>query len=373
MRQPHCISSRNRSKPVAEAPAPIEYVDNRSILGNNPAILMKVLFYHFTPFSLAHGGQQIQIVRTAQALRNAGGDVDFLNWHDDAQHADILHFFGRIPAPLLHQAHQKRWKVVVADLLAAQGARSTARRSFERFTRRLLERALPPGPRSTLGWTTYKLADACIALTSWEKLLLQEQFETEPSRVHVVPNGVDPVFFGGDDTARAEWLLCVATIAPVKRVLETALAALAARTPIQFVGRPYSESDPYVAEFHQCVRANPQVLRFEGAIEDRSELARRYRQARGLVLLSQWESQSLAALEASASKCPLLLMDLPWARSTFGQNATYVRPGSSPAAEATHLRAFYDQAPQLPIPPRPLTWDEVGAQLAAVYRAILTR
>lgn len=352
-------------------PLPIALIVNLPVLSNNPVTRMKVLLYHFTPFSLAHGGQQIQILRTAQGLRNAGVDASFLDWHNETQRADLLHFFGRIPPALLRLAHQKGWKVVVADLLAAQGARSSGRRSLEKLSRRFLERMLPSGPRETLGWLSYRSADACIALTPWEKQLLEEHFDVHASRVHIVPNGVDREFFEAVDAPRGDWLLCVATIAPVKRVLEIAQAAVAAQTPLKFVGRPYSEQDSYVREFREFVGAHPKLLCAEGPVEDRSQLAQLYREAKGFILLSNWESQSLAALEAAACKCPLLLRDLSWARTTFGNGATYCPPGLSVAAEAAYLRAFYDQAAKLPAPPRPLTWDEVGAQLAGVYRAVL--
>ncbi len=58
---------------------------------------MKVLFYHLTPFALAHGGLQIQIAQTREALRRIGVEVEFFRWYDDIQDYDVLHFFGRIP------------------------------------------------------------------------------------------------------------------------------------------------------------------------------------------------------------------------------------------------------------------------------------
>ena len=39
---------------------------------------MKVLFHHHTPFALAHGGLQIQIVQTRAALQKLGVEVEYL-------------------------------------------------------------------------------------------------------------------------------------------------------------------------------------------------------------------------------------------------------------------------------------------------------
>jgi len=114
-----------------------------------------------------------------------------------------------------------------------------------------------------------------------------------------------------------------------------------------------------------------EFVRYEGDVSDRAQLARIYREARGFVLLSTMESLSLSALEAAASGCPLLLSDLPWARDTFGSNATYV-PVSPPEITAGHLKNFYAAAPSLPAPPRPQTWLEVAHQLRAVYEKVLS-
>jgi len=78
-------------------------------------------------------------------------------------------------------------------------------------------------------------------------------------------------------------------------------------------------------------------------------VARIYREPR-FVLLSSMESLSLSALEAAACECPLLLSDLPWARSTFGDAASLLSVGS-PEHAAKNLRTFYDAAPSLA--PRP--------------------
>lgn len=327
---------------------------------------MRVLLYHCLPFSLAHGGQQIQIVRTLEALKSAGVEAEFLDWHRAGQEGDILHFFGRLPRPLLEHARLKGLKVVVADLLGAQGARPRSRLRVETIIRRVAESAARRAG-GDVSWSTYRQADACIALTAWEAELLTRSFGVEGSKVHVVPNGVDDVFFETPPVPRQEWLLSVATIAPVKRVLELAQAAVHARTPIRFLGRAYSEEDPYARRFLEFVRQHQDLLRYDGGIEERTALAEAYREARGFVLLSHWESLSLAALEAAASECPLLLSDLPWARSVFDQCAAFCPPAASIARTAAHLRGFYEHAPETSLPPKPVRWEEVGLSLRGVY------
>ena len=126
----------------------------------------------------------------------------------------------------------------------------------------------------------------------------------------------------------------------------------------------------YAQRFFALAKQPPQIIRHEGAISDRARLAQIYREARGFVLLSAMETRSLSAEEAAACECPLLLSDLPWARSTFGGNAGYC-PIVAPERAAAFLRKFYDAAPSLKPPPKPASWLEVGRQFKAVYEHAL--
>jgi glycosyltransferase involved in cell wall biosynthesis len=221
-----------------------------------------------------------------------------------------------------------------------------------------------------MAWDAYRLADACIANTAWEAHLMHYLFGAPKERVHVVPNGVEEIFLNSAPAARGSWLVCTTTITERKRVLELAEAAVRARTPVWIVGRAYADTDPYAQKFFALAKQQPQILRYEGAISDRARLARIYREARGFVLLSAMETRSLSAEEAAACECPLLLSDLPWARSTFGGHAGYC-PVVAPERTAGLLRKFYDAAPSLKPPPKPASWPEVGRQFKAVYEGVL--
>jgi glycosyltransferase involved in cell wall biosynthesis len=155
-------------------------------------------------------------------------------------------------------------------------------------------------------------------------------------------------------------------------VLEVAEAAVAANTPVWIIGKPYTEADPYAQRFLSVARQNPKLVRYEGAISDRAQLSRIYREARGFVLLSTMESLSLSSGEAAACECPMLLSDLPWARTTYKEYASYC-PIASVAQTAACLRQFYDSAPQLRIPPKPPSWGEIGGQFKAIYERVLNR
>jgi glycosyltransferase involved in cell wall biosynthesis len=336
---------------------------------------MKVLFDHPSPFALAHGGFQIQIEQTKAALERCGTEVEYLRWWDEKQNGDIIHYFGRPVGGYIDFAQGKGMKVVVAELLTGLGSRSSGARFVQKSLMQFSQAALPKTFTSRLAWDAYQKADAFVALTEWEGRLMREMFGADPAKVRVIPNGVEEVFFqppsGEGRETGAGYLVCTAAIHPRKRVLELAQAAARGKVPVWIIGRPYAESDPYYADFLEVQKQNSDVVRYEGAISDRAQLATIYRQARGFVLLSTMESLSLSALEAAASKCPLLLSDLPWARTVFGAEAVYADGGLPAEKLARVLRDFFETAPARKIAFTPLTWDEVAAQFQALYAGLL--
>jgi len=332
---------------------------------------MRVLLDHNEPFLLAHGGLQIQIEQTKRALQSAGLAVEYLRWWDSTQRGDLIHFFGRANPSHIDFAHGKRMKYVMQELLTSQGSRSVTHLSLQAAANRLLRKALPSNYRLPLRWDSYQKADAIIAITDWEAWIMGELFAAPPQRVRVVPNAVEDVFFRRGSKPSGDHLICVATITERKRLLELAKAAITAKTPLKVVGKPYSEGDPHFLKFVQAAQGSQGMVEYLGQIQNPQQLAATLHAARGFVLPSTMETQSLAALEAAAAGLPLLLSDLPWAHATFGNGATYL-PLCSGTVFADHLKLFFDAAPRLPTPLKPPTWQDAADKLLNIYRTLTT-
>jgi glycosyltransferase involved in cell wall biosynthesis len=330
---------------------------------------MKVIIDHPQPFLLGHGGFQVQIEQTYNALRQVGVAVEYLRWWDDRQSADIIHYFGRPSIPYVALAQAKGIRIVLAELLTGLGSRSQRVLPFQKAAIGLARTALPGIITGRFAWDVFQKVEASIAGTAWEAHLMNYIFGAPKEKVHVVANGVEEVFRQSPALPRGQWLVCTATITPRKRVLELTEAALLANTPLWIIGKPYADSDPYAQRFLTMARQNPKIIRYEGPVSDRAQLARIYRQARGFVLLSTMESLSLSAGEAAACECPMLLSDLPWARTTYQEHASYC-PITSISRTAACLRRFYDSAPQLKIPLKPPSWIEIGQQLKNIYEGL---
>jgi glycosyltransferase involved in cell wall biosynthesis len=333
---------------------------------------VKILFDHSSPFLLAHGGFQIQIEETKRALEELGVSVEFLRWWDDSQRGDVIHFFGRPAGPNVDLAHKKNIRVVMSELLTGLGSRSAATIAVQRLVIHGVQKIVPHAFWTKMGWDSYAKVDRIIALTPWESELMQRVFGAPEERIAVIPNGVGEEFLTKPNRSpRADYLVCTATITQRKRIVETGLAAVEAKTPLWVIGKPYSETDPYAQRFFVLAKQHSDLIRYEGPIQDRDQLARAYREARGFVLLSNQESLSLSALEAAACECPLLLSDLPWARTVFGDAAEYCQLANV-SVTAKALRRFYDAAPSLRTPPKPASWMEVGQRLKTLYENLLS-
>jgi glycosyltransferase involved in cell wall biosynthesis len=192
------------------------------------------------------------------------------------------------------------------------------------------------------------------------------------ARIEIVPNGVEQFFLEDrGNPVREDHLVTTVTITPRKRVVEMVRAAALARVKLHVIGKPYHPEDPYYFLFLQALKQAQPWVEYVGPIEDRGVIAREYRKAAGFVLLSAMESQSLSALEAAACGCPLLLTDLPWARSSFSDGASYI-PLASTEITAGYLRRFMDGVSTAPKVPQVSSWDDVGARLAQVYREAMT-
>lgn len=333
---------------------------------------MKVLIDHQLPFLLAHGGLQIQIERTKRALEIVGIKVEYLRWWDDSQKGDIIHFFGRANPSHIDFAHAKGMKYVMSELLTGQGSRTRSQLKLQGLVENALRKVVPATFLASFRWDAYKTADALLVGTPWEAEVATLLFDPPPERVHIVPNGVEEVFFldpSPQAVSRSNELVCTATITPRKRVVELAEAAVLAGTPLRILGAPYGADDPYYRRFLALAQQRPNIIRYEGALKDRAELARVYKEARGFVLLSTMETRSLSSEEAAAGGCPLLLSDLPWARSTFGSTATYCPIGNTSSTAAV-LRSFYEAAPTLRTPDKPCRWEDVAAQMVQIYQIL---
>ena len=333
---------------------------------------MKVLIDHPFPFLLAHGGQQIQIEETKRALESIGIEVDWLRWWDESQSADIIHYFGVPSTSYMDRARAKGLCVVFTHLFSATCNRSDDKLRLQGLITGTLLKTPGWGMiKNQLTWKSFQQAEKIIVGLEAEKTALNFGFNVPVDRISVVPLGLSGPFLGAAPGTRAgKHLITTGTIYEVKRSVELAKIAREAGVPLLFVGKPYSEMAPYWRDFQSLI--DGETIMHLPHVDDRNEMVSLLGSARGFVLFSQFENWCLSAQEAVACGLPILIQDQKWSRERFGAGASYLLTNGSIGENATRMKNFYDNCPQLSAPQITIpSWTDVAKKLAGIYESLL--
>lgn len=335
---------------------------------------MKVLFTDSLPFFLAHGGTQTLLDALMSELRQLGVEVEPVRWWDLEQTGDILHCMNRpVSVDYLRLAKDKGFKTVMTENLDQTASRTPTKLWLQRLVTQTLRRTIK-GSSSRLGWGVYQELDAMIYVVEHEWEVAKYLFDAPPDRGYIIPHGLDAEALKAlaEPQPEEDYLISIASITERKNTLILAEAALRAKVPIVFLGKPYAESDPYFLKFKELV--DGQYVRYPGFVSS-EEKHRLLRGARGFALLSQFESGCIALYEGAAAGLPLFLSDLPWATKVY-RNARASRFVKWENREqlALSLGEFYRGAHRMPCMTFPIrSWREIAQQYLAIYENLLAR
>jgi glycosyltransferase involved in cell wall biosynthesis len=334
---------------------------------------MKVLFSHSLPFFLAHGGSQTLIEALMRELANLGVAVEPVRWWDENQTGDIIHYVGRPSISNVRLAQEKKFKVVMTDLLDQTASRSRSRLFLQRTVIRTA-RTVVPGLAGNFSWGVYQEVDALVFAVGHEWEVAQYLFNANPERGNIIPHGLETEALGqlAMPADEEDYLVSVATIHPRKNPVLLAEAARLAKVPVVFLGKPYSPDNDYFLRFKELV--DGRYVRYPGFVTE-AEKYRYLRGARGFALLSQFESGCISVYEAAAAGLPLFLSDLPWAAKSYPQarqlQLAKLRDVKNVAAD---LGQFYRQAHRQREATFPvLSWREVAQEYLRLYEKILAQ
>jgi glycosyltransferase involved in cell wall biosynthesis len=330
---------------------------------------MKILFDHHSPFLLAHGGFQHQILETKNALEARGLDVQFMRWWEEREQVDLIHFFGLPSSAYLQRARAKGIPVVATVLLTATCNRPKARLKLQGLiVRTALQFPILNRLTHHLPWQSFKEVDCIVVGLEAEQYVMRNVYGVSDDRIAIVPLGVSDAYLKSPMASRdGDYLITTGTITDRKRSIELAQMAHLARVPLLFVGRPYEE-DAYWRRFASLI--DGQWVRHHPHVESAVEMIPLLNKARGFTIYSRFENWCLSAHEAAALGLPLLLPRQPWALERFGNNASYLDEASI-QTDAKLLKAFYDGCGQMPVNRTPLPgWDLTAERLHAIYERV---
>lgn len=332
---------------------------------------MKVIFDHPSPFSLAHGGFQVQIEESKAGLERLGVEVEMMRWWDGRQRADLIHYFGPPPLGYLEMAREKDIPVVATVLFTTTCNRPPFRLALQGVVTRALLTLPGWGTiKRQLQWESFRRTQQQIVGLEVERHVLRTVYDVPENHITVVPLGLNDAFLKAGKPGRSEpHLITTSVITSRKRCVELALMAREAQVPILFVGKPYHEDDAYWKKFSALI--DDRYVLYQPHVESRTAMIELLQASRGFVIYSEYENWCLSAHEAAACGLPVLLPDLPWSRECFGAEASYLHAASSRGNPAL-LRAFYDRCASQGAPRiRLYSWDDVAAQIKACYESML--
>ncbi|HEY5233205.1 MAG TPA: hypothetical protein VIK35_06715 [Verrucomicrobiae bacterium] len=333
---------------------------------------MKILFDHQLPFSLAHGGVQIQIEQTKIALEKNGVEVEFTRWWDGGQRGDLIHYFGATPLAQIRHMNAKGIPLVMTNLFSATCNRTDARlRQQGFFVRTILKLPFGEGVKQQLSWRSFGLCAANVVGLEAERRVLELVYGIPQEKIHIVPLGLAKIFLeAGPGHRIGNQLVCVGTITRQKNSTELARLAHSAKVSILFVGKPYSEAEPCWQEFKGLV--DGRWVCHQPHIADPAAMIALLKSARGFVLMSDFENWCLSAHEAVACGLPLLVQNQKWSQERFGNQARYFDKIGFSKRNAEILRKFWEDAPGLPAPEVKLfSWDDAANTLKTIYERVL--
>lgn len=347
------------------------------------------------------GGDTVQVLETARALRASGVEVELTSeLAPELRGYDLLHLFhlDRLWENLPHarRARAHGLPVVLSSIWwPAHDFDARGRRGLQGALARALGAELYPtlrlAQRSFADFLATRGASGRRPRLSFERavrellettsvLLPNSAAEAEALRAafgdstpyEVVPNAADSSFFRAPTAPappREQQVLCIGRIEPRKGQLALVEAMRALDLPLELAGRAGRFSRAYE---RACRRAAGPKVRFLGQL-DRQALRERLWRSAVHAAPSWYETPGLASLEAALCGARIVLTPGGSTREYFGDEALYCRAGD-PASIASAV----EEALASPAPPalaarlaRECSWERAAEATLRAYRRAL--
>jgi len=342
---------------------------------------MNVTVAGYQAVSILHGGPSTQIRNTAKHLPKLGVNVRFFDpWAPFRKgDADLVHIFAANIGTyhLAREIHALGVPLVVSPIVYSLHSPAFIRRTLR--WGRLLQKA------GKGVWFDYGItADICawaarvLPNTAAEGELISGGFGVDPSRISVVPNGVDERFYTADPTPFTErygvkdFILNVGHTGHTRKNVLALIRALAAIDhPAVIIGRFIAGA--YGDACREEAARHKHILLIDGLEHGSEMLASAYAACDTFVLPSLFETPGIAALEAALAGAKVVITPYGGTKEYFGDLAEYVEPSSVESIRAG-IRAVLDRSKGTDLREhvrKNFLWQSVAAKTAEAYRNVL--
>jgi glycosyltransferase involved in cell wall biosynthesis len=220
-----------------------------------------------------------------------------------------------------------------------------------------------------------RAADGLVAVSPFEAELFAHRLRMPVSRIHIIRNGADLPAPSAGIAPQPGLLVSVGRVEGYKGH-RRAVAALAVRAATQPTARLRILGDgPDAGAVRHLAEELGVADRVEiGAVpsDDRQGYADALAMAEAVLVLSDYESQGIAAWEAATLGRPLVVTETTALAELAALGvAVGVRPDDPPEAIAAAVEAALADTDDRPRPVMP-TWDRAADALRALYAEVLT-
>lgn len=367
---------------------------------------MKILFQSRKTLFSVPGGDTVQILKTAEALREKGCQVDIsTELEPDVSTYDIVHLFNLMrPQEVYLQtinAKKQGRKIALSTIYGsyseydkkARGGiggflakilTKTQMEYFKVMARAVKNREINKGTLILLknGYTQLQsriveMADIFLPNSESEMKRVIRDFPASNNKAHiVVPNAVDAKLFNPElinispeVEKYKESVLCVARIEGRKNQLTLLRAMKGLPWPLVLIGKPAPNHLSYFRQIKKEAGPNVHIL---GQIEH-NLLPQFYKVAKVHALVSWMETPGLSSLEAGIMGCNLVITEKGDTRDYFGDYAYYCEPDSVESIRDAVIKA-YESPMNHTLRQHILqnyTWEKAAEKTIEGYRMIL--
>ena len=321
---------------------------------------MKVLFNSYPVAFACPGGGEVQLLQTKNYLNSLNVETSFFDqWNPQFQSVDLIHYFSTQGGSLNFCGYVKK----INKPLAISPILWTRSGAYDmREIKKVLDTASILLPNSDI-----------------ESNVLSEDFDIPLEKFHTVHNGIDESFFNSlnispekfrkEFNIQGPFFLNVANIEHRKNQTNLAKALINFKGDHQLILIGNCRDHKYLDEI---IKIGNGRIRYIGYIDHHSELLKSaYLACDGFVLPSLLETPGLAALEAAALGCNILITSEGSTKEYFEDKAIYVNPNSTESiTEGLEKLANTPENINLIETMRKFTWLNSAKQTLEAYKKI---
>ena len=339
---------------------------------------MKIGFVAPLGIALVNGGVRTQALQTASALTKLGVEVEFISPWQKSVDVDLVHIFIAGPDTLgiISRFSELGTKTVLSSVFYSNRSAFTISSSLK--VEKLLSK-VGSGIHSDFGIKAEacSIADLVLPNTEAEAELIEKGLGIHPSKIQVIPNGVElrfadasPDLFLKEYGIKDFVLFAGQAGAPRKNVIKLLEAASEVNAPIVIIGSLYG--DDYGAKCKLLAQKAGNVTFIEPLDHNSDLLASAYAACHTFVLPSQFETPGIAAMEAALAGANIAITEKGGTKDYFKEWAEYLNPKSSQSiAKAINNALSKEKTESLRnIILENYSWDEVGKKTLNAYKKL---